>query len=127
MVQPIRDIIPRSSASASVTEGHREGHRECPINNKPKHDVRAHRRDRSLCPWYTVNTSDKKRFPEDIIEARCSCTNCLMDHRRSSVCEPVFYPLRVLRQTGNCINGTFEYVDSWHHVPVGCTCAHRRS
>ena len=132
MVSPLRDILPKRNVSATVTETPiGPGNKHCPSH--PKGGRRDILSERSVCPWYHVKTSDPARFPQDLTEARCRCSNCLLDDRVTSACEKVYFPLRVLRMTGNCVQGLYEYEESWEQIAVGCTCAlhrtfsHRRS
>ena len=126
MVPPLRDILPMDVSTKGASQTFHFGKRRCP---KPKNNTMSFKphdplKDRSLCPWYHIITSDSDRYPVDLLEIRCRrCKKCLMDNRVKSRCEPVYYPLRVLRKTGKCIDELYEYVPSWQKVAVGCTCA----
>ena len=63
-----------------------------------------------------------------IKEARCRCQGCLEETRvsQTQVCEPVTLPVTVLRKTGQCIKGVFEYEPSTYHLQLSCTCAVKR-
>lgn len=83
---------------------------------------------RSTCPYYYVMEIDSKRYPPAITEARCRCDKCLESSRRSefNVCEPITLPVKLLRNTGTCVNGVWQYEPYTHHLTFACTCAVKR-
>jgi hypothetical protein len=83
--------------------------------------------DRSTCPFYYVISHDPRRFPAAIAQARCKCRSCLdvAGGKSANVCEPFYYPMKVLMKTG-CVDGVYQYEDATIQIQVGCMCAHRR-
>ena len=81
--------------------------------------------DRSTCPWYYVINHDQLRYPRDLAEARCRCSDkCVGDKSGLNLCHPVYYNFRVLRATA-CVNGLWQFEADWEYLSVGCTCAGR--
>lgn len=89
---------------------------ECP--SQPDYSPESGLKERSLCPWYSVVNHDRLRYPEDIVEARCRCTECI--NHPSGGCERVYYKIPVLRLANerDC-----HPTGGWYHVAVGCACA----
>ena len=83
-------------------------------------------RQRSLCPWITVNVTPPRRydrFPRAIAEARCICRRCQMSGSTYQ-CLPIYHPMIVLRKTNRCDENNFAvYRPARHLVAVGCSCA----
>lgn len=102
-----------------------QGTIECPTNLQPSTE-----RMISTCPVYWELNYDVSRVPKTIIQARCSCTNCLLrqtenklkDYMEEYLCRPVHFYERVLRRIG-CENNVFVYKTVIEPIKVGCTCA----
>lgn len=117
----IREKLARSE---STKEFPLYGRQECP---RSLHDISGEKnvQDRSLCPWYNVLSHNPDRYPVDIVEARCKCTNCIGVGAQSGAgCEPVYYNVPVLWRTNTCLeDGSYKYENGWQKIAVGCTCA----
>ena len=83
--------------------------------------------DRALCPWYSIRNHDEFRYPQDLLEVKCRCQECIKVNE--GVCERVYYNVPVLRydtskEKGNCASRI-----KWtlRPISVGCTCARKPS
>ena len=111
----IEPLLNEDLTSSSPTVIYLFGSKDC---NPDPSDPSLQRR--SLCPWYNVITRDPARYPRYLVEARCSCSRC---YQISGDCNPVNFNVRVLKRTDICTaDGTYLYKESWHRIPVGCTC-----
>ncbi|XP_077999654.1 interleukin 17-like protein [Glandiceps talaboti] len=88
---------------------------------------------RSTCPFYRVENTDPERYPPTMVEAECySCPNCITDMARNEdfhplwSCEKLMTKVTILRNTGVCINGVYQYIVERINVSTGCTCARER-
>ena len=71
---------------------------------------------RSLCPAYYVRNHDPDRYPQELIEAECQCTErcvgLLLDS--GTGCEKIYYNVPVLRRTAGCdVNNKYIYEQGW--------------
>ena len=81
--------------------------------------------ERALCPWFNVINNDRKRYPNELTEARCKCDGCIGGDGLSQ-CEPVYYNVHVLLRTEQCDQeGYYKWQSGWQKISVGCTCARR--
>ncbi|KAJ0056685.1 hypothetical protein NL108_012118 [Boleophthalmus pectinirostris] len=86
---------------------------------------------RALSPWTYRLNRDQRRFPRDILEARCLCEGCILqrahedrpheEHTYNSV--PVYTHVLVLYKT-RCARQPHKYrlTKRMLRVTVGCTC-----
>ena len=99
----------------------------CPIGEKITESSPL--RFRGVCPWELLDDFDSNRFPKTIQKAVCRCTNCLdpktNQPNEKLSCQPVTYPMPVLRRTG-CKDGVATYAPNFEHVPVACDCIAKR-
>ena len=76
-------------------------------------------------PKHFVSPQRRDAYPDVVTEARCRCTGCIGVDGLSQ-CEPVYYNIHVLRQTGQCDDDGFHKWESgWVTISVGCTCARK--
>ncbi|XP_064606096.1 interleukin-17A-like [Liolophura sinensis] len=83
-----------------------------------------HHQIMTTCPWYFARNTDVNRYPRTIIQAICSCEQCLEfmgDVRTQNQCKPIPNFIRVLRRVG-CSSGRYEYAMALEPMPTGCTC-----
>ena len=74
---------------------------------------------RSHCPWYHIMSYDPDRYPDQLVEARSSCTE---PFGFGSGCTALNYPIPVLQKTRRCDEeGYYEYEQTWHNLIVGYT------
>lgn len=91
---------------------------------------------RSTCPWRLMMTTDNDRFPRQMFTAECVCTRCRGRKKSKFQCEPILFPIKVLRQkyktTGNKIQKVcemlgnkviFKYEEVFERIVTGCTCS----
>ncbi|WAR22147.1 hypothetical protein MAR_016121 [Mya arenaria] len=71
------------------------------------------------CPVYYVLNHDENRIPENIVHARCSCTDCIRNKTDINGCRPVNVHILVWRRDKK----TCDYFRSLEPVPVSCQCA----
>ena len=80
---------------------------------------------RSTCPWYHVVNSDPYRYPENLIEAACKCSDSCVG--TSGDCHKLHFNVRVLKTDDECdANGYHVYKPSWEKLVTGCTCVRDR-
>ena len=118
--QPFTKIIRDSLPTSEHRDFHLYGDRECPT--KLASDD-APVQERAHCPWFNVINNDRKRYPNELTEARCKCDRCLGVDGLSQ-CEPVYYNVHVLLRTEQCDGeGYYKWQSGWQKISVGCTCA----
>lgn len=100
---------------------------DCPLDRPTGNE--SNLSDRSLCPWYPIVNYDRFRYPQDLIDVKCRCENCIAVEGRPSVCEPIYYNVPVLRYDTRRGQGDCASRLKWSSQPVGagCTCASKRS
>ena len=94
------------------------------LNNKPIFtDPSANdEKDLKMCGWYYVRTTDLKRYPRVLTEARCCHSTCQLANISGCFCEPIIQPVQVIVQTdeadylGQCV-----YEKRSLRLSVGCT------
>ena len=70
--------------------------------------------------------SDDRRRPIDIMESKCLCDGCILNHRENRAYNSVpVYVSKQVMMLDPCNNGTKQYrvKRTWIKVAVGCTCA----
>lgn len=90
---------------------------DCP--SEPNYGLNHPTKQRSLCPWRSVNDNDPLRYPENIIVAECLCNNGCVGFP-TGVCERVYYNVPVLRLVGANL---CRWKRDWYPVAIGCTCS----
>jgi len=92
----------------------------CPL--EPLTGLNDRLSDRSLCPWYTIVNHDELRYPQDLIEVKCRCQECIQVP--GNACERVYNNVPVVRydtrKKGSCQSRLRR---SWQRISVACTCA----
>ncbi|XP_064612569.1 interleukin 17-like protein [Liolophura sinensis] len=112
----------QASRVATIIESSKTSGRTCPTTLST--DPNQPEERRSLCPWsYRIN-HDPTRYPVDLPEAFCLCSNCISN--RINTCEAVYYEVPVLRQTQQCNSGSYVYEETFQKIAVGCTCTQPR-
>ena len=88
----------------------------------------------STCPWRVRLNVNLDRIPSSIIEAECTCKQCVQYDSKCSKdkgrpcyshlgrCEKVFASQVTITRHCNRTTGVYEYKSGLFPVAVGCTC-----
>nr|XP_018672520.1 interleukin-17D-like isoform X2 [Ciona intestinalis] len=101
---------------------------ECPENNiSLLRELGTHPSvsKRSTTPWKYVLNQDTNRYPVNIYEACCLCSNCLtvMDGRHIPDVKAAEIKVPIKAAFWNGTGPVVRYI----HIAIGCTCVRRRS